>query len=71
MNQIFKEFGAEIKLIIHTAAQPSRDRAAREPITELTLIMLEMARKYCPRAVFIFTSTNKVYGDTPSFLPLI
>lgn len=64
-------------LIIHTAAQPSHDWAAREPFTDFsvnatgTLIILENFRKYCPKAVFIYTSTNKVYGDTPNLLPLI
>lgn len=63
-------------LIIHTAAQPSHDWAAREPFTDFTvnangtLNLLENFRKYSPKAVFIFTSTNKVYGDTPNHLPL-
>ena len=64
-------------LIIHTAAQPSHDWAAREPLTDFsvnatgTLNILEAYRKYSPEAVFIFTSTNKVYGDRPKLLPLI
>jgi CDP-paratose 2-epimerase len=64
-------------LIIHTAAQPSHDWAAKEPITDFsvnalaTLYLLENYRKYTPEAVFIFTSTNKVYGDTPNYLPLL
>lgn len=64
-------------LIIHTAAQPSHDWAAKEPLTDFTinatatLYLLENFRKYCPKAVFIFTSTNKVYGDTPNRLPVI
>ena len=63
-------------LIIHAAAQPSHDWAAKEPLTDFsinatgTLIMLENFRQYCPDAVFIFTSTNKVYGDRPNSLPL-
>ena len=63
--------------IIHTAAQPSHDWAAREPLTDFsvnatgTLILLEAARKYSPEAPFIYTSTNKVYGDKPNQLPLI
>ena len=74
---IFERFGSEITLVIHTAAQPSHDWAAREPFTDFevnalgTLTMLEATRKYCPNAVFIFTSTNKVYGDTPNHLPLM
>ncbi len=69
-------YGKDIALIIHTAAQPSHDWAAREPFTDFdvnavgTLNMLEAARQHCPEAVFIFTSTNKVYGDTPNLLPL-
>lgn len=77
LEPIFKEFGSDIKLIVHAAAQPSHDWAAREPFTDFavnatgTLNMLEMTRQNCPDAVFIFTSTNKVYGDNPNFLPLI
>ena len=63
-------------VIVHTAAQPSHDWAAREPHTDFsvnavgTLNLLEATRQHCPEAVFIFTSTNKVYGDTPNALPL-
>ena len=77
LENIFKEYAADIKLILHTAAQPSHDWAAKEPFTDFsvnangTLNMLEMCRLHCPRAVFIFTSTNKVYGDTPNSLPLV
>ncbi len=77
MAAIFTEYGSDIKLIIHTAAQPSHDWAANEPFTDFTvnangtLVLLEMTRQYCPQAVFIFTSTNKVYGDAPNFLPLV
>ena len=61
---------------MHTAAQPSHDWAAREPQTDFTvnangtLNLLEAARENCPEAPFVFTSTNKVYGDTPNRLPL-
>ena len=74
---VFEEFGKDIKLIVHTAAQPSHDWAAKEPLTDFrvnavgTINMLELTRLHCPNAVFIFTSTNKVYGDTPNFLPLV
>lgn len=73
----FREFGSDISLVIHTAAQPSHDWAAREPLTDFgvnatgTLHILEATRLHCPQAVFIFTSTNKVYGDTPNLLPLV
>lgn len=77
INKLFKKIGKDTVLIIHTAAQPSHDWAAREPMTDFsvnaigTLVMLEAFRKYSPEAVFIFTSTNKVYGDRPNSLPLI
>ncbi len=75
IEAIFKKY--RFDLIIHTAAQPSHDWAVREPLTDFsvnayaTLILLENFRKYSPEATFIFTSTNKVYGDTPNTLPLI
>lgn len=74
---VFKKYGAAIKTVVHCAAQPSHDWAAKEPITDFgvnalaTLYMLEATRLYAPDAPFIFTSTNKVYGDTPNLLPLI
>ena len=77
LENIFREYGADIALIVHTAAQPSHDWAAREPFTDFsvnatgTLNMLELTRQHAPEAVFIFTSTNKVYGDNPNFLPLV
>jgi CDP-paratose 2-epimerase len=77
LEPIFKEYGQDIQLIIHTAAQPSHDWAAKEPLTDFgvnatgTLNLLELTRIHCPEAVFIFTSTNKVYGDTPNYLPLV
>lgn len=77
LETIFKQYGNDIKIVVHTAAQPSHDWAAKEPITDFTinangtLNFLELTRLHCPKAVFIFTSTNKVYGDTPNFLPLV
>lgn len=77
IKRIFQHYGRQIALIIHTAAQPSHDWAVREPHTDFavnatgTLNLLEAARHYAPQSVFIFTSTNKVYGDTPNRLPLI
>jgi CDP-paratose 2-epimerase len=76
VETLFMDYGTEIGLIIHTAAQPSHDWAAQDPHMDFTvnangtLVLLEATRQYCPEAVFIFTSTNKVYGDTPNFLPL-
>ncbi|MFA6016674.1 MAG: NAD-dependent epimerase/dehydratase family protein [Patescibacteria group bacterium] len=75
IQKIFKAYNFD--LIIHTAAQPSHDWAAKEPYTDFsvnatgTLVMLENYRKYSPEATFIFTSTNKVYGDRPNYLPLV
>ena len=77
MGRLFSRYGGAITGVIHTAAQPSHDWAARDPMLDFTvnangtLVLLEMTRKYCPDAVFIFTSTNKVYGDTPNSLPLV
>lgn len=77
LGKIFSEYGNDVKLIAHTAAQPSHDWAAKEPLTDFgvnatgTLNMLELTRQHCHQAVFIFTSTNKVYGDTPNYLPLV
>jgi CDP-paratose 2-epimerase len=77
MERLFATYGREIALVIHTAAQPSHDWAAREPLTDFTVnangtvIVLDMTRRYCSDAPFIFTSTNKVYGDTPNRLPLV
>ncbi len=62
--------------IIHTAAQPSHDRAAAIPFDDFdtnatgTLNLLEAARQVCPEAPFIHMSTNKVYGDLPNNIPL-
>lgn len=77
VHELFAKYGQDISLIIHTAAQPSHDWAARDPFTDFgvnangTLYLLEATRKHCPDAVFIFTSTNKVYGDRPNTLPLV
>ncbi len=77
MERIFNEHNSDIKLVVHAAAQPSHDWAARDPVTDFTvnangtLVLLEMTRKFCPEAVFIFLSTNKVYGDRPNSLPLV
>lgn len=77
VNALFAEFGSSISVVVHTAAQPSHDWAAKEPHTDFgvnatgTLNILEATRLHAPEAVFIFTSTNKVYGDTPNRLPLI
>lgn len=77
MLAIFEKHGRDVSVVIHAAAQPSHDWAAREPFTDFdinavgTLNCLEGVRRHCPDAPFIFTSTNKVYGDTPNRLPLV
>lgn len=74
--KLFGDNSAEIELIIHTAAQPSHDWAASDPQADFgvnangTLNLLQAARTHTPDATFIFTSTNKVYGDRPNHLPL-
>jgi CDP-paratose 2-epimerase len=77
VDALFKRHGDAVKLVVHASAQPSHDWASREPLTDFhvnatgTLHMLEACRRHAPRAAFIFTSTNKVYGDTPNRLPLV
>jgi CDP-paratose 2-epimerase len=64
-------------VIVHTAAQPSHDRAAQIPFLDFevnalgTLHMLEAARQFCPESPFLHMSTNKVYGDRPNTISLI
>lgn len=76
VNAAFRDAPGGVELVVHTAAQPSHDWAAREPQTDFgvnalgTLNLLEAARAHALDAPFIFCSTNKVYGDTPNFLPL-
>lgn len=75
LEPLFKRFTFD--LIIHAAAQPSHDWAAKEPITDFsinangTLNLLENFRRHSSEGVFVFTSTNKVYGDAPNNLPLV
>lgn len=77
MNSVFARYGRAVTAVIHTAAQPSHDWAASDPPTDFsvnaggTFTLLEAARQHCPGAAFVFTSTNKVYGDRPNLLPLV
>jgi CDP-paratose 2-epimerase len=77
ISRILGKYGRDVSLVVHTAAQPSHDWAATDPSTDFTVnangtaVMLEETWKASPDAVFIFTSTNKVYGDTPNRLPLV
>tara|TARA_B100000686_G_C16690219_1_gene917169 strand:- start:67 stop:1119 length:1053 start_codon:yes stop_codon:yes gene_type:complete len=76
LEKIFIKYKNSIKLIIHSAAQPSHDWAKKEPFVDFninalgTLNLLNLTKKYSYNAPFIFMSTNKVYGDNPNFLPL-
>lgn len=77
VENLMRRFGSAIKVVVHAAAQPSHDWAARDPATDFdinavgTLNVLEATRRHAPDAVVIFTSTNKVYGDRPNLLPLV
>jgi CDP-paratose 2-epimerase len=76
IESLFSSVGGSLEVVVHTAAQPSHDWAARDPFTDFginaygTLVLLEAVRRHAPDATFVFTSTNKVYGDTPNSLPL-
>jgi CDP-paratose 2-epimerase len=76
INEIFKKNGKELFSVIHTAAQTSHDWAQKDPPLDFsinafaTLELLEAFKKYAADATFIFTSTNKVYGDSVNYLPL-
>jgi CDP-paratose 2-epimerase len=77
LSQVFKKYGADVRVVIHTAGQPSHDWSAKDPYTDFdvnalgTLNMLECTRQFCAEAPFIHCSTNKVYGDSPNRLPLV
>ncbi len=66
----------QFDLIVHCAAQPSHDKAREIPLLDFevnalgTVNLLEATRQHCPEAVFVFLSTNKVYGDAPNEIPL-
>jgi CDP-paratose 2-epimerase len=74
---IFRRFGRDVAVVIHTAAQPSHDWAVRDPFTDFdvnavgTLNVLQNVREHCIEAPVIHCSTNKVYGDRPNSLPLV
>ncbi len=77
IERIVAGAGPALELVVHAAAQPSHDWAARDPHTDFTvnangtLNLLQAVREHRPDATFVFTSTNKVYGDRPNFLPLV
>ncbi|MDC3138429.1 NAD-dependent epimerase/dehydratase family protein [Candidatus Pelagibacter sp.] len=77
LNHLFKKYSKNISVIIHCAAQPSHDYGKKFPFLDFhvnatgTLNLLELTKKYCPTAPFIFMSTNKVYGDSPNNLKIL
>ena len=77
LNHLFKKYSTNISVIIHCAAQPSHDYGKKFPFLDFhvnatgTLNLLELTKKYCPTAPFIFMSTNKVYGDSPNNLKIL
>ena len=77
ITALFARYGTDIECVVHAAAQPSHEWASTDPITDFsvnatgTLVLLEATREHCPDASFLFTSTNKVYGDRPNALPLV
>lgn len=77
VDEIFDAHRSALRLVVHTAGQPSHDWAAREPMVDFsvnatgTMVLLEATRRFRPDASFVFTSTNKVYGERPNELPLV
>jgi len=76
LEKIFKKYKRNISVIIHCAAQPSHDYGKKFPFLDFhvnatgTLNLLELTKKFCPSAPFIFMSTNKIYGDNPNNLKI-
>jgi CDP-paratose 2-epimerase len=77
VTRVFARYRRQLELVVHTAAQPSHDWASSQPQVDFainangTLNLLEATRRHAPDATFVFTSTNKVYGDRPNDLPLL
>jgi CDP-paratose 2-epimerase len=75
INRVFRESGP-FDLIVHCAGQPSHDLSSTRPLDDFginavgTLNLLDATRQNSPEAVFVFMSTNKVYGDAPNELQL-
>lgn len=75
LADIWRQYGRHTTLVVHAAAQPSHDWAAREPLTDFdinavgTLNVLEVTRQHAPDAAVVACSTNKVYGDRPNQMP--
>ena len=77
IDRLISQLGSRLTCIVHAAAQPSHDWAAKEPFTDFginatgTLHLLEAVRRHAADAAFVYLSTNKVYGDRPNTLPLV
>lgn len=77
LTSVFGEYGTDVKLVVHTAGQPSDNWAAKQPLVDLnvnavgTMNLLETVRAHCPDAVVVLTSTRKVHGDAADSLPLV
>lgn len=77
IEALLRSLGGRIAVVLHAAAQPSHDWAAGAPKVDFainavaTLTLLEAVRAHAPEALFLFMSTNKVYGDAPNQLPLV
>lgn len=77
LKNLFQRYHKDIRLVVHAAAQPSHDWGSQNPLIDFsinatgTLNLLELTRRHCPEAVFIFLSTNKVYGDAVNKLGFI
>lgn len=77
VDDLIRTLGPRLRYVLHAAAQPSHDWAAKEPLTDFTVNalgthnLLEAVRRHAPEAAFAHLSTNKVYGDAPNELPLV
>ncbi|NUT47536.1 MAG: NAD-dependent epimerase/dehydratase family protein [Saccharothrix sp.] len=77
LDAVVGEYGSDVRLVVHTAAQPSDEWATEQPLVDLavnavgTMNLLEAVRRRCPAAVVVLTSTTKVYGDASDRLPLV
>ncbi len=75
LERLINDFNSDIKLIVNTAAQPSHDYSGKYPVLDFkvnalaTLNLLELARHNCQNAVFIQSSSSKVYGDSINQIP--
>jgi CDP-paratose 2-epimerase len=77
IERLFGKHAPKVEIVVHAAGQPSHDWAAVDPSVDFainatgTLNVLEAVRRHCPAATFVYCSTNKVYGNLPSELPLL